>query len=265
MSYGYIKCTGALVLLCLLSACETPGGVREDPNDQISTEVRSTDKLAEINTQLGVEYMKEGNFETALKKLKKAIDIDSNYARAYDVLGLLYTQLGQANDAESNFKRALELAPKDSSILNNYGQFLCSQGKANEGQELFAKAVKNPLYTTPEFAFMNAATCAAEVQHDTKAAKEFLRQALEKNPKMPPALFRMSKVNYEAQDYMSAKAYYERFTQVAEQNAESLWLGIQIEQKLGDQQSADNYAMMLRGKFPDSAEAAKLSNGQGQP
>jgi type IV pilus assembly protein PilF len=112
---------------------------------------------------------------------------------------------------------------------------------------------------------MNAATCAAEVQHDTKAAKEFLRQALEKNPKMAPALFRMSKVNFEAQDYMSAKAYYERFTQVADQNAESLWLGIQIEQKLGDQQSADNYAMMLRGKFPDSPEAAKLSSNQGQP
>jgi len=265
MTMRFIRCSGAIVLLALLSACQAPGGVREDSNDDVATEVRSTNKLAEINTQLGVEYMKEGNFETALKKLQKAIDIDSNYPRAYDVLGLLYTRLGQAKDAEQNFKHALELAPKDSSILNNYGQFLCSQGNATQGQELFARALKNPLYTTPEFAYMNAATCAAEVQHDTKAAKEFLRQALEKNPKMAPALFRMSKVNFEAQDYVSAKAYYERFTQVAEQSAESLWLGIQIEQKLGDQQSSDNYATMLRGKFPDSAEAAKLSSGQGQP
>jgi type IV pilus assembly protein PilF len=248
---------GALVLA--LAGCQQPGEIKEDPNDPVAGEVRSTDKLAEINTQLGVEYMKEGNFETALKKLQKAVELDAKYARAYDVLGLLYSRLGRANDAAQNFKRALELAPHDSSILNNYGQFLCKQGDAVQGQELFARAVKNPLYRTPEFAYLNAAICAAEQQKDTKTAKEFLRQALEKSPTMPPALLRMSRINYEANDYMGAKAYLERFAQAAKHNPESLWLGVQIERKLGDQESAENYAMMLRGKFPDSAEAQKVS------
>lgn len=253
---------GVGVLLLALGGCQQPGEVREDPNDPVAGEVRASDKLAEINTQLGVEYMKEGNFETALKKLQKAVEIDANYARAYDVLGLLYSRLGQAENASKNFKRALELAPHDSSILNNYGQFLCRQGDAAQGQELFVRAVKNPLYRTPEFAYLNAAICASEQQKDSKAAKEFLRQALEKSPTMPPALLWMSRINYEANDYMGAKAYLERFAQAAKHNAESLWLGVQIERKLGDQESAENYAMMLRGKFPDSAEAQKVSGSE---
>jgi type IV pilus assembly protein PilF len=245
--------------LLLLSGCQAPGGVREDAAEEVGGEVRSVDRLAEINTQLGVEYMREGNFETALKKINKALEIDANYARAHDVLGLLYSRLGQAEKASQSFKRALELAPNDSSILNNYGQFLCKQGDAVKGQELFARAVTHPLYQTPEFAYLNAAICAAEQQKDLPKAKEFLRLALEKNPKLPPALLRMSRINYDAKDYMGAKGYLERFGQAAKHNAESLWLGVQIERALGDSESAENYAMMLRGRFPDSAEAQKLS------
>lgn len=251
--------TSAYFVLLLLAGCQAPGVKEEDPVAAAGGEVRSVDKLAEINTQLGVEYMREGNFETALKKLDKALEIDPNYARAHDVLGLLYSRLGQSEKAAQNFKRALELAPHDSSILNNYGQFLCKQGDAVQGQELFARAVRNPLYQTPEFAYLNAAICSQDQQKDATAAKEFLRQALEKNSTFPPALLRMSRVSFEAKDYMGAKGYLERFGQAAKHNAESLWLGVQIERALGDEESAENYAMMLRGKYPDSAEAHKLS------
>jgi type IV pilus assembly protein PilF len=248
----------SVALALTLNGCANQAGVKEGGDGAISTEIRSTDRLAEINTQLGVEYMKDGKYETALKKLQKALEIDSNYARAYDVLGLLYARLGETENAEENFKRALQLAPQDSSILNNYGQFLCRKGDAEAGQALFAKAVENPLYQTPENSYTNAAICALEQQKDKAAAQEFLRKALERNPEMPVALLRMSQVTYESDNYMAAKGYFERYKQVASHTPESLYLGVRIEQKLGDSEAADNYAMLLQGKFPDSQEAHQL-------
>lgn len=251
-----------VALTLFLSGCANQAGVKEGGDGAIATEIRSTDRLAEINTQLGVEYMKEGKYETALKKLEKAVEIDGNYARAYDVLGLLYARLGENVNAEQNFKRALQLAPNDSSILNNYGQFLCRNGSAAEGQAMFAKAVENPLYQTPQNSYTNAAICALEQQKDKAAAQEFLRKALEKDPEMPIALLRMSQVTYESNNYMAAKGYFERYKQVASHTPESLFLGVQIEQKLGDSEAADNYAMLLRDKFPDSQEAHQLMKSE---
>lgn len=247
------------VLPWLLSGCQQLGGVKsESGGETISTEPRSTNRLAEINTQLGVEYMKEGNYETALKKLNKALDIDRNYARAYDVLGLLYARLGENDNAAKNFKRALELAPNDSNALNNYGQFLCRQGDPKQGQEMFAKALQNPLYQTPEIAYTNAGICALEQQKDKEAAQKFFREALAKNPEMPLALLNMSRIMVSEKNYMAAKGYLERYAQVGKHSPASLWLGVQIERGLGNADAADSYAMALKGKFPDSQEAHQL-------
>lgn len=242
----------------LLQACQQ-GGVINDRGayGAVSPEPRSDSRLAEINTQLGVEYMREGNYETALKKLDKALDVDPNYPRAYDVLGLLYSRLGENEKAGQNFKRAMELAPNDSNILNNYGQFLCRQGDPTQGQELFVRAVQNPLYATPEVAYTNAGICALN-QQDKVAAEQHLRAALARNSEMPLALLQMSRLTYDDREYLAAKGYLERYAQVGRHTPESLLLGVQIEKQLGDADAADSYAMALKGKFPDSQEAQDL-------
>jgi type IV pilus assembly protein PilF len=245
-----------------VTGCQQGSIVSKEGEKTVATEPRSDSRLAEINTQLGVEYMKEGNYEVALKKLKKAIDIDAGYARAYDVLGLLYVQLGENNNATQSFKRALELAPNDSNILNNYGLFLCRQGDPKQAQELFAKAVQNPLYQTPEVAYTNAGLCALDQQKDRESARKFLRQALEKNPEMPVALLQMSRLTFDDKQYMAARGYFERYAQVGKHTSASLWLGVQIEQQLGNTDAADSYAMTLKGKFPDSQEAQRLMKNE---
>lgn len=238
-----------LGLAAALVACQ-PRAVVEPP----ATEAGAATRLAEINTQLGVEYMKTRNYETALKKLQKAVAADPNFPRAYDVLGLLYARLGEEEKAAGSFERALDLAPSDASILNNYGQFLCRQGDAERAQQLFAKAVQDPLYRTPDVAYTNAGICALEQQKDKSAAEEFLRQALAKNAEMPVALLQLTKLNYEQDKYLAARGYLERYGQVAQHNSQSLWLGVQIERKLGNEDAASSYGMTLKGKYPDAAE-----------
>jgi len=52
----------AIVIASYLTGCK-PGTLVNKPSDTdtVATEPRSSNRLAEINTQLGVEYMKDGN------------------------------------------------------------------------------------------------------------------------------------------------------------------------------------------------------------
>ena len=47
-----------------------------------------------------------------------------------------------------------------------------------------------------------------------------------------------------------------------EPNAESLWLALRIERKLGNREAEAGYASQLRRRFKDSAEYKSLLQGQ---
>ena len=51
-------------------------------------------------------------FDFALSDFNSAIEIDSEFARAYYRRGLLYKRLEQLEKAENDFKKAIELCPK---------------------------------------------------------------------------------------------------------------------------------------------------------
>lgn len=147
MRAGRLK-RGCLPFLALaLAGCATTEEV-PDPS------YIPSDKAA-INTQLGVEYMKTGRYDTAIVKLKKALEDDPNYSSAYSMLGEVYRRTGQMDKAEEFFRKAVDLDPKDSGAWNNYGQYLCQVGRDAEADTMFEKALANPLYPTPEVPLAN--------------------------------------------------------------------------------------------------------------
>lgn len=176
---------------------------------------------------------------------------------------MLYQRLGDFNKAEKNFKHALSLNNNDSSTLNNYGSFLCQQGRLEEAEKTFLRAVANPLYDSPEIAITNAGLCLYNNQNKVDAEKYF-RQALQLNPGVPQALILMCELSYEAPNYLSARGYLQRYQEVARHTAKSLWLGIQIEQELGDEDAVSSYALLLKNSFPDSEQAMKLHESRVQ-
>jgi type IV pilus assembly protein PilF len=72
----------------------------------------------------------------------------------------------------------------------------------------------------------------------------------------------MADLSYARRDYSEAKNYLGRLTQAAPANAETLWLGVRVERRLGDRNSEASYALQLRNRFPDSREARALLAGQ---
>jgi len=237
-----------IMLLISITACQPAGGGKNLKPAQ------KTNQVAIANLRLGIAYLERKEYEKSLEKLQRAQEADPNYTTTYNVLGLLYQQLRDYSQAEKYFKKALSLNPNDSSTLNNYGQLLCQQNRPDEADKIFLEAGNNPLYETPELAYTNAGLCA-EANNKKELAENYFRKALQLNPRMPQALLKMAEYSFNQQNALSARAYLQRYQEVGQHNAKSLWLGIRIERQLGDKNAISSYGLLLKNQFPDSREA----------
>jgi len=244
-----VKVLVCVVMTLMLFACASQA--------EREREKENAARGASAYTQLGIEYLREGKYELSRTKLEKALELDSGFAQAHGAIAILYEKVGDEKLAMKHYRKALRLSPEDSGLHNNYGQFLCFQGNYKEANEEFMTAAKNPFYTTPAVPLTNAGLCAKRIP-DTAQAEQFFRQALKLDDKFAPALLQMAIFKFEQGKFLSARAYLQRFEDVAKHNPESLWLAIRTEFALRDEGTSGSYAIMLRENFPKSEEAILL-------
>jgi len=188
--------------------------------------------------------------------------MNSKYAPAYGVRGLVYMALHEDAKAEDDFERSLDLDSKDSGTRNNFGWFLCQRGREKESMEQFMEAVRNPLYATPEKAYLNAGLCSKKFGR-IREAESFLRKAISLQPKMSEALIGMAELSFSKADYAGAKSYFLRLSRNgAELSAGDLLLAARVERKLGDKNAEASYKLQLRKRFPESRETQLMLSGE---
>ena len=245
--FRYFAISGVLVLA--LSACA--------PSELNSRDQDGRQTPASVNTQLGIEYMRNGMYEASLDKLKKAIDQDPSYQPAHTSIAVLYERLGETGLAEKHYRKAYDLNPKDSLSLNNYGQFLCRLKRYDEADRMFTAALNDPLYRRPETALTNAGLCALRQSKQDDAARYF-RQALSRNPRYVPALREMARLSFARKHWLGARAYLQRLQEVGGLTPEFLWIGVQTESRLGDRDALSSYALLLKNRYPESEQTRQL-------
>lgn len=219
----------------------------------------SGDSAAEINTRLGLAYLQQGNAELALEKLNKALEQDPKSATAHHYLAETYRQTGQYEEAHDHFKKALALASKDGAIHNNYGVFLCEMREFAAADRAFLHATKLRNYASPSDAYENAGLCALR-EPDIKRAEERFRAALKLKAKRPVSLYQLAELSLTQKNYLEARAFLQRYEEVAPPSAHTLWLGVQIERELGNYGAAENYGKSLVQKFPNADETRLYRN-----
>lgn len=246
-----------LSVLFLASGCSSSGGVAGGGDETDLIIQQQGDKLAETNVKLGVGYFQQGNYEYALVKFRKALEIDDNLPNGHYAIALLYDRLGKPNAAAKHFERAIELNPQYSDAYNAYAAFLCRKKQYDRADEKFKKALANPLYRSHALVRVNAGLCAIRAGN-TKRAEYYFRNLLKGNPRNPTALFQMAKISFEEKRYLQARGYIQRYGAASKHNAQSLLIGLKIERVLGGKNDLAKYALLLQHKFPDSDEAQEL-------
>lgn len=252
----------AAFALALLAACaSTP----EEPTFRTTDSTPGANdsdarNRARIHTELAAGYLELGNLSVALEEVNEAIRADANYGPAYNLSALVHAALKDDRLAEQQFERALRLNPTDSDAHNNYGMFLCQRKREADGVRHFLQALRNPLYQTPERSYLNAGVCSRR-RGDMVAAQDYFERALKTRPNQPQALYQLADMSYERGNYLEARPYAARLADLSP-NAETLWLALRVERRLGDRNAEASYAAQLRRSYPDSAEARALAAGR---
>ena len=253
----------AVGLLLAVAGCASPDRApKVDYAPKPQSEIdKASETRARLHTQLAASYYGVGNYAVALQEADQALQAAPNYVAAYSVLGLIYTALHDDSSAEESFQHALRIDAGDPDANNNYGWFLCQRKQEQEGIKYFMIALRNPLYTTPEKAWINAGICANRIG-DLTNAQDYFSQALKLRPTEPRALYYMADIAYKRGDFAGAKSYLTLLPSELSPSPELLWLALRIERKLGDHASETSYGFQLRKDFPTSPEAQALLAGR---
>lgn len=241
--------TGMLLSL-MLAGCVTTVEPQYDNHE-------SKKDPAEVNAQLGIEYMRKGMYEASLEKLKKAIRQNPNLQLAHVSLGILYERLGEQDQAAVHYRKAYSINDKDPVTLNAYGQYLCRIGKLDEADGMFRTAVKDPLYQYPELVYTNAGICARR-RPDAQLAEKYFRQALQRNPKYQPALQEMARTSFASEQYLATRAYLQRLQALTTLTPEFLWIGVRAEHAMNNMNAMSSYALVLKNQYPEAEETQAL-------
>ena len=244
------------MVLVFASACASQQAV--DPDEKSDQR-----RAAESNTSLGLEYMKRGQYEVALGKLKKAVREDSGYAPAHTVMAVLYERIGEFELAGQSYARAYEADTTNGDVNNNYGVYLCKTGEPQKAMGHFLKALDDPFYVSPSVALTNAGSCELG-NGNLVDADGYLRRALKIEPDFPDALIAMSRLNFEEQNYLTSRAFMQRYEAAASHQAESLLLAYRIEMASRDSRAANKYKLLLESNFPKAEQTAEVRRLSGK-
>jgi len=240
----------APLLLCvvmLLVGCVSTGNVNPLSTSQGREEARKA------YVQLGIGYLQQGQTERAKIPLKKALELDGSDAGANAALALVFQAEMEPELADQYFRKALSASRDDTRIVNNYGSFLYEQKRYKEAYERFEQAAADNLYPERSRVFESLGMTSIKLGNREQAREQFTK-ALRLDGQQPRALLEMAELSYEDGHYVPARDYYDRFSQLSEQNARSLLLGTRLAKVYEDRNKAASFGLQLKRLYPGTPE-----------
>jgi len=217
------------------------------------------DTASAVNTQLGIEYLKQGDLNLAKEKLERAEKENPRDPNVHMALALLNERLREPSRADAEFREALRLSPKNPEITNNYAVFLCQSKRYEDGVKRFHESANNPLYRTPEAALTNAGVCLREAQRFAEARADF-QNALQIRPNFAEAAYQLSDLDFAQGHTKEAAERVDQFLNYFNATPELLLLRVRIARASGDRLATERNARRLRNDFPESEQTRQLAD-----
>jgi type IV pilus assembly protein PilF len=262
-SRGIFASFWLLAFLMLLAGCAqtrdlpatTAAAVAAGAEPVTESDEPEARKRARIRVELASGYFEQGQTTVALDEIKLALGADPNYAPAYMLRGLVYARLNELRLAEDSFKRAQSLSPRDPDVLHHYGLFACQQGRYPQANELFQQALASPVYGGKAKTYMVQGICQVRAAQFAEAEGSLAR-SYELDPGNPITAYNLAALQFRRGENAKAQFTIRRLNNSELANAETLWLGIKVEHRLGNAEAMAQLAQQLSRRYPESREWA---------
>lgn len=262
-----------LIFLLVTTGCSSIDGgkdseVKAQPNRLQKQRQLNTEAALKAHLKAGIQYLRGGEMGHAHRHLKRALELDSESVEVHNALAVFYQAEGDAEREVFHFKKALEIDSENSSVMHNYGSSLCRRGLYQEASTYLTKAAVDYRYSGRAESYQNLGHCEVLAGNKDAALAAF-ENAYRLDKSLPKTLLGLSKLKLADGDNDTAMSLYTDYLSRAKQNAESLWLGIQLERIFGDKNALASYELALRKRFPGSNEfklyQASLSSMKKKP
>jgi len=251
---GIVGLAATLFAAGLFAGCvNSDGGAKRQETDP-------TDQAAKTNIQLGVAYLKQGNYPLAKEKLERSLKQNPRDPDVHTSLALLYDRVGEPKLADKHFREALRLAPTNPDTSNNYAVYLCKNGRVEEGVERFSEVAINKYYRTPEVALTNAGVCLRDAKRFEEATKMFTR-AIKARPDYSEATVQLATMQLENGSVGEARKTVDTYLGAFRPNPDVLFAAVSVARAAKDKMSEEKFSRTLRLEFPDSPQARALKRG----
>ena len=258
---AFVKALCVLLALVALHGCSSVPATGSASGDLVTDSDESpARKRAKIRLELATGYYNNGQTTVALDELKQSINADGSLFEAHNLRGLIYMRLNDFPLAEESFRRALQLNPQAASVQHNYGWLLCQNGRMQDSYAQFQGAIANPNYADKSKSWMAMGVCQVKAGARNEAIQSLTR-ANELDPANPVAGYNLALLLMQRGDLQKAQFHIRRINNSDYANAESLWLGIKIEQLMGNKDAVTQLGAQLRKRFGQSKEAGLLERG----
>lgn len=218
------------------------------------------EKALDNRLQLALSYLGEGNHEAARVNLKKAEKINNRSPELHDIWALLYQREMEWDEAEAHYKKALSYNPAFTRGRNNYGSFLLRLNRVDEAYNQFLKGSEDLGYSKRADLFYKVGVTALMLNKQLEAEKAFTK-AIILDPQMSYAYLDLAEMAYNSEDYPKSKLFLAKYNQMKSGvDPKGLWLGIRVEDRLGNKNSVASQGMALKNLFPNSEQSKLYQN-----
>lgn len=251
-----------IALGLILSACQHQIEQSEKSN-KVDSQKRK-EEAAALNTQLGMGYLKQGDRARAKRKLLYALELAPKSASANAAMAYFMEQSGDNSKADGYYQKALSYSGNSGAQLNNYGTYLCRQGKYQEAEQYFLKAVKDTNYLNTSGAYENAGLCAQAIP-DYAKAKMYFKKALEQDPERKQSLYELIAIAKKEQDTKGVLDYFEHHPTLVYNDPSLLREAMEFARKEQKDQLVDFYQkrLLTLNQFATNKFGAKDDHNNG--
>jgi type IV pilus assembly protein PilF len=235
--------------LVLLSGCASSTDNKTDSPPQ-------NPEMLQRHLDLGIGYLRQGDYQRAKEKLNKALEIDPKNGVVHATFGVLFQLEGENDLAEKYFKNAVRYDPDSAQARNSYGAFLFADKRYKEAVEQLEIASENRFYVNRPTVFENLGVAYTRLG-DLESADYAFTRAVQLNPEQARALVELAQIRFEQRKYTEARQLYTRHARVAQTSPKTLWLCIRLARIFGDHNEEASCGEALEGIYPASDEYRK--------
>ena len=212
-------------------------------------------RRAQVRLELASAYFSRNQMDVALEEVNRSI-------AAHNLRGLILGNLGQDSQAEESFRRALALNARDVDAMQNYGWFLCQHKRYGEADAQFTQALTIPQRRDTGRILLTQGVCHAFAGQLEEAEKALMR-SFQVDPGNPSTSVNLAEVLLRRGEPERARFHIRRINSNPNYiSAQTLWLAVRIEHKLGNQNGVAELGAQLRARYRESREAVAFERGQ---